>query len=238
MYTQVCLEKGPPVSPSDLFWCFLLKSLQPPEVLQSLPSDNQIPAENPPTGNNTPVGSKSKAKYPVHLPSPRTPPVTPRNARPTTPPPTSGPSTTVPSTPTRRPATSDIEDEPAAKRPVPGPGPFSTTSVSASASTSTSGPASASARNPFPASPRTPRTPTKSSRFRPAQASPFTPSTEHRFRKLSTCDPLSDLTTLQRKILLKIMEATRANPDEGLSVTVLTRSLKNEEVASNSKDIE
>lgn len=51
--------------------------------------------------------------------------------------------------------------------------------------------------------------------------------------RLSTKDPLSDLSPLQRNILLKIMEGSVADPEEGLCVVDLAKSLRMEEVAED-----
>lgn len=56
---------------------------------------------------------------------------------------------------------------------------------------------------------------------------------ERETRRLSTKDPLSDLSPLLRNILLKIMEGTVADPEEGLCVVDLVKSLRMEEVAED-----
>lgn len=52
---------------------------------------------------------------------------------------------------------------------------------------------------------------------------------EREARRLSTKDPLSDLQPLQRKILLKIMEATTADPETGMNLVDLVEEIKAEE---------
>ncbi|EKM55344.1 uncharacterized protein PHACADRAFT_195372 [Phanerochaete carnosa HHB-10118-sp] len=210
------------------------KGAPPQELLRNLTEDDKEPLENISVANGTSSSSTLRAGTSVARPSrpSQAPPVAAPRVEPAAPPPTAEPSMAAPSTPARRPPTSDIEEEPIAKRPAPI---FSSSASTASASSS----AAASARNPFPTSPRTPRTPTKSSRssFRPAQSSPFTPNTEHRFRTLSTHDPLSDLTILQRKVLLRIMEATEANFIMGLDVTTLATDLMAEGITNDARDI-
>lgn len=197
-YATLCYERGPP----------------PPEVLQSLAMDNEVPTE--PAENNT--ADRSEATHHASTSAGR-PPTTPRapatpQTRHVTPPPTAGPSTEIPSPPTRQPAASDVGLGPTAKRPVPPPNSNATTS------------SRTTAHNPFPTSSRTPTTPRKPSRFCPAESSPFTPGTQNSFRRLSTRDPLSDLNVLQRAVLLEIMEGTQADPERGIDVVTLAMNLQ------------
>ncbi|GJE87149.1 hypothetical protein PsYK624_032320 [Phanerochaete sordida] len=195
-YAQLCYERGPP--PLEVLRGLADSAAAPPGPAPNSTQHNPKPAPGTSTSAN-------------RAPPPDASHVPPPQARPSTPPPTAGPSTTVPTAPSR-PAGSDINQEPAAERPPAPPRPSSAQASGATA-----------AHNPFPSAP--PRTPTKRSKDRAAPGSPFTPRTERKFRKLSTADPLSGLTLLQREILLQIMNATEKNPEYGIDVTALAAHL-------------